>query len=203
MKPKDAVALYTRYVGDWGTTSTVYKFEAVRDGKVVKTVIKEPMQQAHLEVKVSAHNLTEGRTYDMAAVRIRALDENGNVLGFFNEPVQFEVKGVLELIGPKTICLQGGMGGTYVKTTGQAGEGILTIEKRRRGKSVNIFRWHGKSKGEIQRNYQQKKNGIRLGADRKRYGIYAFGELYSVLLPGCSRSKCDGNGNYSHGSAGV
>ena len=82
MKPKDAVALYTRYVGDWGTTSTVYKFEAVRDGKVVKTVIKEPMQQAHLEVKVSAHNLTEGRTYDMAAVRIRALDENGNVLGF-------------------------------------------------------------------------------------------------------------------------
>lgn len=40
------------------------------------------MQQAHLEVKVSAHNLTEGRTYDMAAVRIRALDENGNVLGF-------------------------------------------------------------------------------------------------------------------------
>lgn len=83
MKPKDAVALYTRYVGDWGTTSTVYKFEAVRDGKVVKTVIKEPMQQAHLEVKVSAHNLTEGRTYDMAAVRIRALDENGNVLGFF------------------------------------------------------------------------------------------------------------------------
>lgn len=58
------------------------------------------MQQAHLEVKVSAHNLTEGRTYDMAAVRIRALDENGNVLGFFNEPVQFEVKGVLELIGP-------------------------------------------------------------------------------------------------------
>ena len=139
MKPKDAVALYTRYVGDWGTTSTVYKFEAVRDGKVVKTVIKEPMQQAHLEVKVSAHNLTEGRTYDMAAVRIRALDENGNVLGFFNEPVQFEVKGVLELIGPKTICLQGGMGGTYVKTTGQAGEGILTIENAQTGKICEHF----------------------------------------------------------------
>ena len=139
MKPKDAVALYTRYVGDWGTTSTVYKFEAVRDGKVVKTVIKEPMQQAHLEVKVSAHNLIEGRTYDMAAVRIRALDENGNVLGFFNEPVQFEVKGVLELIGPKTICLQGGVGGTYVKTTGQAGEGILTIENAQTGKICEHF----------------------------------------------------------------
>ena len=37
-------------------------------GKVVKTVIKEPMQQAHLEVKVSAHNLTEGRTDDKSIV---------------------------------------------------------------------------------------------------------------------------------------
>ena len=67
------------------------------------------------------------------------LDENGNVLGFFNEPVQFEVKGVLELIGPKTICLQGGMGGTYVKTTGQAGEGILIIENAQTGKICEHF----------------------------------------------------------------
>ena len=67
------------------------------------------------------------------------VDENGNVLGFFNEPVQFEVKGVLELIGPKTICLQGGMGGTYVKTTGQAGEGILTIENAQTGKICEHF----------------------------------------------------------------
>ena len=67
------------------------------------------------------------------------LDENGNVLGFFNEPVQFEVKGVLELIGPKTICLQGGMGGTYVKTTGQAGEGIMTIENAQTGKICELF----------------------------------------------------------------
>ena len=115
----------------------------VREGRLwlEETVqaAKEPMQQAHLEVKVSAHNLTEGRTYDMAAVRIRALDENGNVLGFFNEPVQFEVKGVLELIGPKIICLQGGMGGTYVKTTGQAGEGILTIENAQTGKICEHF----------------------------------------------------------------
>ncbi len=171
---------------------------------MVKTVIKEPMQQAHLEVKVSAHNLTEGRTYDMAAVRIRALDENGNVLGFFNEPVQFEVKGVLELIGPKTICLQGGMGGTHVKTTGQAGEGILTIENAQTGKICEHFQVaRGRVRGKYNEIISKRKNGIRPGGCRKRYGIYAFGELYSVLLPGCSRSKCDGNGNYSHGSAGV
>lgn len=139
MKPKDAVALYTRYVGDWGTTSTVYKFEAIKDGKVVKSVTKEPMHQVHLEVKVSAQKLTEGRTYDMAAVRIRALDENDNVLSFFNEPVQFQVEGALELVGPKIICLQGGMGGTYVKTTGQTGEGILTITNEQTGEVCKHF----------------------------------------------------------------
>lgn len=139
MKPKDAVALYTRYVGDWGTTSTVYKFEAIKDGKVVKSVTKEPMHQVHLEVKVSAQKLTEGRTYDMAAVRIRALDENDNVLNFFNEPVQFQVEGALELVGPKIICLQGGMGGTYVKTTGQTGEGILKITNEQTGEVCKHF----------------------------------------------------------------
>lgn len=139
MKPKDAVALYTRYVGDWGTTSTVYKFEAIKDGKVVKSVTKEPMHQVHLEVKVSAQKLTEGRTYDMAAVRIRALDENDNVLSFFNEPVQFQVEGALELVGPKIICLQGGMGGTYVKTTGQTGEGILKITNEQTGEVCKHF----------------------------------------------------------------
>ena len=46
----------------------------------------------------------------MAAVRIRALDENGNVLGFFNEPVQFEVKGVLELIASKDHMFTGRYG---------------------------------------------------------------------------------------------
>ena len=68
---------------------------------MVKTVIKEPMQQAHLEVKVSAHNLTEGRTYDMAAVRIRALDENGNVLGFFVRPVWKTLKKVGAFCGKR------------------------------------------------------------------------------------------------------
>ncbi len=42
----EVTKLYTHYIGDWGgTTSTVYKFEAVKDGKVVKSVTKEPMQR--------------------------------------------------------------------------------------------------------------------------------------------------------------
>lgn len=34
MKPTGAVVLYNRYIGDWGGTSTTYRFEAVSDGGV-------------------------------------------------------------------------------------------------------------------------------------------------------------------------
>ena len=48
MKPMQAVALYNRYIGDWGGTSTEYRFEAIKDGRVVQTVVKKPMTKLQL-----------------------------------------------------------------------------------------------------------------------------------------------------------
>ena len=124
---EDAYRLYNKYVGDWGDAATEYRFEAVKNGKVVKTVVKSPMSKVRLELRVSDTVLTERETWDAAAVRIRAVDENGNVLPFFNEPVFFELSGPASLIGPSVISLKGGMGGTYVRTTGAAGEAVLTV----------------------------------------------------------------------------
>lgn len=127
MKPEEIVSLYTRYIGDWGGTSTSYRFEAVQDGIVTNTVIKEPMKEAHLSVRVDHTDLLEQNTYDVAAVRIEARDEHENVLNFFEEPVAFEVEGPVELIGPAMVSLHGGMGGTYLKTTGESGVARLVI----------------------------------------------------------------------------
>ena len=128
MHPSKAVELYTKYVGDWGGESTVYKFEAIKDGKVVKTIVKEPMRSLQLEAKADHTVLKEGKTYDVAAIRIRALDNNKNVLNFFNEPVTISTEGPIELIGPKVMSLKGGMGGAYIKTTGETGVATVTIE---------------------------------------------------------------------------
>ena len=127
MKMSDAVGLYNKYVGNWGGTFTTYRFEAIKDGKVVKTVEKKPMTQMSLNVEVSHQELKEERTYDVAAIRIKAVSETGDVLPFYQEPLQLEVCGPLQIIGPATITLRGGMGGTYVKTTGEVGEAILRI----------------------------------------------------------------------------
>lgn len=127
MKPEQAVTLYNRYIGDWGGASTGYRFEAIKNGNIVKTVTKEPMHEVHLVARADHNELQEESTYDVAAVRIEARDEHDNLLCFFNDPICFEVEGPIELIGPNVVALQGGMGGTYLKTTGESGTGVVRI----------------------------------------------------------------------------
>lgn len=127
MKTSDAVPLFNKYIGDWGGTSTVYKFEAIKNGKVVKTITKEPMKEKHLHTKVSNTKLVEDNSYDVAEVRMEMHDENGNRLSFYNEPVVLKAEGEIEIIGPEITSFRGGMTGTYIKTIGKAGTGKLTI----------------------------------------------------------------------------
>ena len=123
----DFMALYGRYIGNWGQKVTGYRFEAVKDGKVVSVITRQPMEQVELRLNPSHTNLTERHTYDVAAVRIEARSDSGNLLPFYQEPVQLTVTGDIALIGPSLISLKGGMGGTYVKSLGREGQGTLTV----------------------------------------------------------------------------
>ena len=131
MNMEEAVRLYNKYIGDWGGTSTTYRFEAVmvdvstRQERVVKTIIKEPMTERKISAAADHENLIDAESYDVAEVRIQAQDEHGNILPFYNEPLTFETEGPIEIIGPKTVALQGGMGGIYVKS-----QRLLTAEKQ-------------------------------------------------------------------------
>ena len=71
--------------------------------------------------------LCEERTYDVAAVRITARDQNGNVLPFCQEAVRLQTEGPVRIIGPDLAQLRGGQGGTYLKTTGEEGDAVLTL----------------------------------------------------------------------------
>ena len=142
MKYEEAYDLYTKYIGTWGGEATVYRFDALKNGEVVKSVVKTPVKRLSLHMKVNETvwdegsgrdlsrmpvHLKEGDTYDVAQVRICVTDQNGNVLPFYQDSLTMEVHGPLEIIGPKSVPMRGGMGGTYVKTTGQTGPGYLTV----------------------------------------------------------------------------
>ncbi len=127
MKYSDAVDLYFKYLGNWGDTSTTFRFEAIQDGKVVKTVTKSTMTKLRLEVTANQYVLNDKDTYDVAAIRVKVTDEFGNVMPVFDTDLELEVSGPLEVIGPKRVRISGGMGGTYVKTTGTSGKAAVTI----------------------------------------------------------------------------
>ena len=88
----------------------------------------KPSCDLGFEVRVSCKELKEGDSYDMAAVRIRILDENGNIAPYAQLPVFFNTEGEIQLVGPSVCTAEGGMCGTYVRTTGKKGKGKLTIE---------------------------------------------------------------------------
>ena len=128
LKYADAFDLYGKYVGNWGGEATAWRLDGEKDGEVVASVTCCPSARLHLEVKASHAQLREGDTYDMAAVRVRILDEFGNVAPYAQIPVTFTLEGEVELVGPKVACAEGGMTGTYVKTIGKPGTARLTIE---------------------------------------------------------------------------
>lgn len=124
---KEFNALYSKYMGNWGESSVQYKFEAVYNGKVVKTLVKSASQDVFVKVYAPRTLLKEDESYDVAAVHLYAADNFGNIRPFCQEAVTLETSGPLALIGPSAVSLKGGMAATYVKTCAQSGKAALFV----------------------------------------------------------------------------
>ncbi len=123
----EGVRLFNKYVDGWGGKAKAWRFEAVKDGKVVATLEKKAADSVRLIARADHTDLSEGATYDMALVRIEAEDGAGNRLSYFQEPVELSVDGPIELVGPSIVSLKGGAFGALVRTKGLVGEARLTI----------------------------------------------------------------------------
>ena len=127
MTPDDAYRLYGKYIGNWGDNSVVFRFEAYKDGKLVKELKASPFEKRFLTAEVDHTDLVEGTTYDVAAVRLRMTDQNGRTLPYYFGAVKAEISGDIELIAEDPVILRAGMGGLYVRTTGKEGKATLTL----------------------------------------------------------------------------
>lgn len=121
----ELLQMYYKYIGVLGCPAPTYRFEAVWHGRAVRTVLREPVQSIRLECVVRNPILTDGPTWDCAAVSLRAIDQNDNLLPYCSEAVQLSVEGPVRIIGPSIVPLRGGMAGTYLATTGEAGPAVL------------------------------------------------------------------------------
>jgi len=138
MKFDDAYMLFGKYIGNWGGEATRFRFDGIKNGKVVKTVTKSAMSGLRLVLDVSSNELVEGATYDVAAIRIKITDEYGNVMPFFNHQALLEVTGDIEVLGPALADINGGMGGVYVRSIGKEGKAAVKISLPDQGLSSDV-----------------------------------------------------------------
>ncbi len=119
--------LYRKYEGNWGSETNSLTLVAIKDGAECARKVLGAAKEVKLDIKVSSNTLHENTTYDVAAINIVAVDQNGNVLPYVSKVLHFETSGAIELIGEHDIAMAGGRSGTFVKTIGQNGTGTLKI----------------------------------------------------------------------------
>lgn len=134
-----AAKLYETYVGKWGMESLEYRFEAVKDGEVVKEETLGPEKENHLLIETDTNTLKETTTYEVGRVLVKHVDQYEHVLPYSREVIQVHTEGPLELIGSSILVLQGGQVGLYVKTMHKKGKAKLIIESARFEKQVIEF----------------------------------------------------------------
>jgi beta-galactosidase len=118
-------------IGRWGHVWRQGIITGYVNGKAVKsiTLSADPVP-ASLSVVADDAELRAGDK-DATRVVIRALDQNGNLLPFFEEPVTLTLDGPGRIIGPSEHTLKGGATGLWIEAGDVSGKLILTATSRR------------------------------------------------------------------------
>ena len=124
---EEGTRLYNTWIASWGGEAVVWRFDAVKDGEVVASSERTPGKRLLLEADVDTRRLVDADTWDMASIRVRALDEYGAPRVYARRVLRFALEGDAELIGPDAVALWGGAAGTAIRTLGRSGSARLTI----------------------------------------------------------------------------
>ncbi len=118
-------------LGTWGRVWREGTLTGFVDGKAVKTITMpaDPVPTT-LEVTPDETVLRSGEK-DAVRVVVRALDQCGNLLPFFEEPVSLALEGPGRIIGPIDHTLKGGATGFWVEAGDEPGVLNLTVKSRR------------------------------------------------------------------------
>lgn len=117
-------------LGRWGMSWEHCTMTGYVDGKPVATrnFVSDPVATT---LQVTPDNTQIGQ-HDAVRVMIRALDQAGNKLPFFPEPVTIDVTGAGRRIGPRVVPLRAGSTGVWVQAEA-AGEITVTVSHDRLG----------------------------------------------------------------------
>lgn len=107
--------LFSKYIGN-NSVAPVFDFKGFKEGKLVCEKKYGPSTEFSYRYEASAQALQNGDTYDVARVSIKYVDEWGSQLHYAHNILTFKTLGPIEVIGPKTVSLNGGDISVYVRS---------------------------------------------------------------------------------------
>jgi beta-galactosidase len=137
---KDAVRLFTTYVGNWGSSCATWTFEGLSDGKVVATQVYEQGSVAQLFLRQNTSTLTlSNATYATAEIQvsIKVAEDHLN-LAYATIPFTVSIEGPLALLSRAVDATRGGSQVLYVRTTGTRGSAKVTVHSPLGDKTVEF-----------------------------------------------------------------
>lgn len=123
---KKGAAMYTKYVGNWGSESVVYTFVGKRKDELIECK-RGAVTHKKMSVSFDRDELVEAGTYDVMTVTCEVIDQNNQKLVYFQSALSVSISGQAKLIGPALISFVGGNAVFYVRTMGKVGESVIII----------------------------------------------------------------------------
>ena len=121
------VAMYNKYIQNWGQRSAVYEFVAYRGGEEMARKKIGASTEFHYELRSMHEHLKNEETYDVSRIKIFKVDEYGTQMPYTSDVLTFETEGPIEVIGPKSVALQGGEHAVYVRSLPTSKESVATL----------------------------------------------------------------------------
>lgn len=137
MSYEDGAALYGKYIANWGQKSTHYRFVGYQKESAVCEITRSTESAFILTAKADQKVLVESETYDVTRIVVIHEDVNHQPLYYDQSIIRVQLDGPLEIIGPSSFALIGGVRAFWVKTTGTAGSAHINITSDR-GQTIHL-----------------------------------------------------------------
>lgn len=106
----------------WGEYWEDAAFIGYLDGKEVirKNYSRNP-EPDHLQIIPDDNKLVKGAAWDAVRIVVKAVDKQGNIMPYFQEPIYIQTEGAGNLIGPSLLTLVGGQTAFWVRSNEETG----------------------------------------------------------------------------------
>lgn len=127
MSFSSATDLYTQVIGNWGQSAQAYHLKAYRNERCVIESTQGASTHYHLKLSLQDNQMIEDESYDVVRCVVHLENQYQQILSYADFPLEINLTGSIELIGPSLINLTGGSTAFWIKTKQVSGQATVQV----------------------------------------------------------------------------